>query len=160
MAKLPESFSADTLPKSERSYEPIPAGWYTVGITAAELKSTKAATGQYISVRYDIIAPSHQGRVVFGNLNIFNPNAEAEKIGRQQLGELMAAAGIATLDDTDLLIGKQLQIKLKIRKSDQYGDSNDVDGYKSLGGAMPSMSSAAPSAEATAKAAPPWAKKK
>jgi hypothetical protein len=160
MAKLPESFSADTLPKSERSYEPIPAGWYTVGITAAELKSTKAQTGQYIAVRYDIIAPTHQGRVVFGNLNIFNPNAEAEKIGRQQLGELMAAAGIATLDDTDLLIGKQLQIKLKIRKSDQYGDSNDVDGYKSLGGAMPSMSSAAPSAEATAKAAPPWAKKK
>ena len=159
MAKLPESFSADTLPKSERSYEPIPAGWYTVSITAAELKSTKAATGQYIAVRYDIIAPTHQGRVVFGNLNIFNPNPEAEKIGRQQLGELMAAAGIATLDDTDLLIGKQLQIKLKIRKSDQYGDSNDVDGYKSLGGAMPSMS-AAPSAETPAKAAPPWAKKK
>ena len=159
MAKLPESFSADTLPKSERSYEPIPAGWYTVGITAAELKSTKSATGQYIAVRYDIIAPTHQGRVVFGSLNIFNTNAEAEKIGRQQLGELMAAAGIATLDDTDLLIGKQLQIKLKIRKSDQYGDSNDVDGYKSLGGAMPSMS-AAPSVEAPAKAAPPWAKKK
>jgi hypothetical protein len=58
-----------------------------------------------------------------------------------------------------LLIGKQLQIKLKIRKSDQYGDSNDVDQYKSLGGAMPSMSNA-PSADAPAKAAPPWAKRK
>jgi hypothetical protein len=159
MAKLPESFSADTLPKSERSYEPIPAGWYTVGITAAELKSTKAATGQYIAVRYDIIAPTHQGRVVFGNLNIFNPNAEAEKIGRQQLGDLMAAAGIATLDDTDLLIGKQLQIKLKIRKSDQYGDSNDVDQYKSLGGAMPMAAATAAAPKAAAKASPPWQKK-
>ena len=96
---------------------------------------------------------------MFGNLNVFNPNAEAEKIGRQQLGELMAATGINTLDDTDDLIGKQLSIKLKIRKSDQYGDSNDVEGFKSIGNAIPPMQTAE-AAPAPAKAAPPWAKKK
>jgi hypothetical protein len=158
MARLNETFTQATLPKSERNFEPLPAGWYSVAITAAELKSTKAGTGQYIAVRYDVTGPTHQGRVVFGNLNVFNPNAEAEKIGRQQLGELMAATGVATLDDTDDLIGKQLSIKLKIRKSDQYGDSNDVEGFKSAGGAMPAMASA--EAAAPAKAAPPWAKKK
>jgi hypothetical protein len=159
MAKLNETFTQATLPKSDRNFEPLPAGWYNVAITSVELKSTKAGTGQFIAVRYDVTGPTHQGRVVFGNLNVFNPNAEAEKIGRQQLGELMAAIGIASLDDTDDLIGKQLSIKLKIRKSEQYGDSNDVDGFKSLGGAMPSMQSAE-AAPAPAKASPPWAKKK
>ena len=159
MAKLNETFTQATLPKSERNFEPLPAGWYNVAVTAAELKPTKAGTGQYIAVRYDVTGPTHQGRVVFGNLNVFNPNAEAEKIGRQQLGELMAATGINTLDDTDDLIGKQLSIKLKIRKSDQYGDSNDVEGFKSIGNAIPSMQTAE-AAQAPAKAAPPWAKKK
>ena len=157
MAQLNEVFDVNALPKSERSYEPLPAGWYNVTITGAELKATKAGTGEYIAVRYDVAGPTHAGRVVFGNLNIKNPNPTAESIGRQQLGELMRAAGFAKVEDTDQLIGGQLQIKLDIRKSEQYGDSNDVKGFKSLsGGAMPMA--VAPKA-ASAKAAPPWVKK-
>jgi hypothetical protein len=162
MAQLNEVFDVNALPKSERSFEPLPAGWYTVTITGADIKQTKAGTGEYIAVRYDVVGPTHQGRVVFGNLNIKNPNPTAESIGRQQLGELMRAAGFARLEDTDQLIGGQLSIKLDIRKSEQYGDSNDVKGFKSInGGAMPTAASAetqAPKAT-SAKAAPPWVKK-
>jgi hypothetical protein len=69
----------------------------------------------------------------------------------------MRAIGLPRVDDTDQFIGGQLQIKLDIRKSEQYGDSNDVKAFKSLaGGAMPMA--AAPKA-ASAKAAPPWVKK-
>jgi hypothetical protein len=155
MAQLNETFSADALPVSDRNFEPLPAGWYTCVVNGAEIKNTKAGTGQYIAVRYDITGPTHQGRVVFGNLNIKNPNPKAEEIGRQQLGELMRAIGLATVQDTDQLIGGQLSIKLDVRESEQYGASNDVKGYKSSGSAPP----VAAKAPASAKAAPPWVKK-
>jgi hypothetical protein len=160
MAQLNEVFDVNSMPKSERSFEPLPAGWYNVTITGADLKQTKAGTGEYIAVRYDVAGPTHTGRVVFGNLNIKNPSPTAESIGRQQLGELMRAAGFAKVEDTDQLIGGQLQIKLDIRKSEQYGDSNDVKGFKSLasGSAMPTVAAAAAPA-ASAKASPPWVKK-
>ena len=159
MAQLHTPFVESDLPKSERSYEPLPAGWYTATIGGAEVKATKAGTGEYISIRYDVTGPTHQGRVVFGNLNIKNPNPAAEAIAYQQMGELMRAIGLGRVDDTDQFIGGQLQIKLDIRKSEQYGDSNDVKAFKSLsGGAMPMAASAAPKA-ASAKASPPWVKK-
>ena len=155
MAQLNETFSVDALPVSDRNFEPLPAGWYTAVVNGAEIKNTKAGTGQYIAVRYDITGPTHQGRVVFGNLNIKNPNPKAEEIGRQQLGELMRAIGLSTVQDTDQLIGGQLMIKLDVRESEQYGASNDVKGFKSNGAAPPK---AAPAAAST-KAAPPWVKK-
>ena len=156
MAQLNQAFVESELPKSERNFEPLPAGWYTCTIGGAEVKSTKAGTGEYISIRYDVTGPTHQGRVVFGNLNIKNPNPAAEAIAYQQMGELMRAIGLGRVDDTDQFIGGQLQIKLDVRKSEQYGDSNDVKAFKSLsGGAMPMA--AAP--KAAAKAAPPWIKK-
>jgi len=152
-------FNAQDLPQSTMSNEPIPAGWYNVKVHGAELKNTKAGTGQYISVRYDVIGPTHQGRVVFGNINIKNPNPKAEEIGRQQLGDLMRSIGLARVTDTDQLIGGQLKIKVDVRKDEQYGDSNEVKGFKALDGAMPTMTAApaaAPAAASGAKA--PWQK--
>ena len=156
MAQLLETFSVDSLPKpTTGNFEPLPAGWYTVVVNGAEIKNTKAGNGQYIAVRYDVTGPTHQGRVVFGNLNIKNPNPKAEEIGRQQLGELMRAIGLSALQDTDQLIGGQLSIKLDVRESEQYGASNDVKGFK-VNGSVPQV--AAPAA-ASSKAAPPWVKK-
>ena len=168
MAFLNETFSIDTLPQSENEFSPLPAGWYQVHITGAELRPTKAGTGAYIAVRYDVLGPTHQGRVVFGNLNIRNPNPKAEEIGRQQLGSLMRAIGLAQVSDTDELIGGQLMIKLSIRPADgQYEAGNDVKGYKAVGGAAAAApasvgamaSNSAPAAAAAASAAPPWARK-
>lgn len=164
MTFLNETFEEDNLPQGN-SYEALPAGWYNVNVTGAELKNTKAGNGQYIAVRYDVTGPTHQGRVVFGNLNIKNPNPKAEEIGRQQLGELMRAIGLARVTDTDQLIGGSLQIKLKIRQQEGYEPSNDVNGYKSLNGSVPAASAASATAQAatpapaaSGKAAPPWAK--
>jgi hypothetical protein len=157
MASLSQSFNVSDLPKSSNDFSPLPAGWYTATISGAEIKETKAGTGEYISVKYSITGPTHEGRVIYGNLNIKNPNPKAEEIGRQQLGELMRAIGLVRVDDTDQLIGGNLLIKLDVKSSDQYGDSNEVKGYKAVaGGSMPTPAAAAP---ASAKSAPPWAKK-
>jgi hypothetical protein len=165
MAFLDQEFNVADMPVSTSSFDPLPEGWYNVTIAGAELKSTKAGNGQYIAVKYQVTGPTMQGRVVFGNLNIKNPNQKAEEIGREQLGQIMRATGLAKVTDTDMLIGGQLAIKLSIRRDEQYGDSNDVKGFKALAGSVPAAMpstpfNAAPApAAAPAKAAPPWAKK-
>jgi hypothetical protein len=165
MAFLNEEFNVNELPQGNNNFEPLPAGWYTAIISQSELKATKAGNGQYIKLRYDITGPSHQGRVVFGNLNIKNANPKAEEIGRADLGEIMRAIGLAKVTDTDQLIGGQIGIKLSIKDDAQYGASNEVKGFKSLSGsAAPAAAvipakTAAPAPAAPAKAAPPWAKK-
>ena len=163
MAFLSETFDVNELPVGNaNNFEPLPAGWYTCTISQAELKATKAGDGQYIKLRYDITGPTHQGRVVFGNLNIKNANPIAEEIGRQHLGEIMRAIGLAKVTDTDQLIGGQIAIKLEIKPDKGFGASNDAKGFKSVSGSVAPSASAVPAAAApaaTGKAAPPWAKK-
>ena len=163
MAFLDEEFTLDTLPKGNTgNFEPLPDGWYNATITGAEVKATKAGDGKYIAAKYTITGPSHQGRVVFGNLNIKNASTKAEEIGRQQLGEIMRAIGLAKVTDTDQLIGGNLGIKLVVKTGEYAG--NEIKGYKSLGVGSPAavapfkpvgLAAGAPAA----KSAPPWAKK-
>ena len=160
MAFLNETFDVNELPQGTGNFEPLPAGWYTAQITNAELKATKAGTGQYIAIRYDITGPTYQGRIVFGNINIRNPNIKAEEIGRQQLGELMRAVGLAKVNDTDQLIGCSLQIKVDIRHQDGYDPTNEVRGYKSISGGgegIPKPAMKAQAASTSSNSFPPWA---
>jgi hypothetical protein len=157
MAFLDEEFSVDSLPVSTSNFEPLPEGWYNAAITGAEIKSTKAGDGKYIAVKYTITGPTHQGRVIFGNLNIKNASTKAEEIGRQQLGEIMRAIGLATVRDTDQLIGGNLGIKLTVKTGEYSG--NEVKGFKALGGASVGAAKVAAPSAAPGKAAPPWAKK-
>jgi hypothetical protein len=167
MAFIGETFDVNELPQSTGGiYDPLPSGWYFATIAKAELTPTKDGSGQYIKLRYDITGPSHQGRVVFGNLNIKNASAKAEEIGRQQLGEVMRAIGLAKVTDTDQLIGGSLQIKLDVRAAtEQYAAQNEVKGFKSITGSAPAFltpQASAPFDSAPAnssKSAPPWAKK-
>ena len=157
MAILGFTVNASDLPEdTNNDYAPVPAGEYDVEIKDAEIRTTKSGTGQYIALRLDIVAPSHEGRVVWANLNIKNDSQKAEEIGRQQLGAVMRSIGLASLQDTDQLIGGRVGVKLVIRKSEEYGDSNEVKAYRSLGA---SAAKPAPAmASAPAASAPPWAK--
>lgn len=159
MAFLSQSFDVSELPQASKDYSVLPPGWYSATISGAEVKETKAGTGEYIAVKYSITGPTHQGRVIFGNLNIKNPNPKAEEIGRQQLGDIMRAIGLARVTDTDQLIGGSLVIKLDVKEDEKYGERNEVKGFKAVMGAVSGLPTAAPAAPAIAKAAPPWAKK-
>ena len=168
MANLGESFNADDLPiGNSGEYELLPEGLYSAMISKAEVGQTKSGTGTKIDCRFDITGPSHQGRVVFSAFNIRNQSAKAEEIGRQQLGEIMRAIGLARLEDSDQLVGGQLQIKVKIKQPSPddvargYSQPrNEVAGFRSLGvGGMPAPAASKPAAPAAATSAkPPWAK--
>lgn len=162
MASLSQSYDVSDLPKGTGDFQPLPPGWYSATITGAEIKSTKAGNGEYIAVKYSITGPTHQGRIIFSNLNIKNPNPKAEEIGRQQLGDVMRSIGLARVDDTDQLIGGSLVLKVEVREDEKYGAGNEVKGFKAVaGGSMPLPTLTMPvlAAPVTGKAAPPWAKK-
>ena len=171
MAFLDQAINYNDLPEDTGGdFSPIPAGDYTCTVKDAEVKATNDGTGQYIKLRLDVSGPTHTGRVIFANINIRNKSEAAESIGRGQLRSIMGALGLASLSDTDQLIGGHLAIKVAIREArtddktgKTYEASNEVKAFKAVGGAMPSAAPAMPKAAAApaapAKAAPPWAKK-
>ena len=117
----------------ENTPEPIPAGWYEVSINSTQLKQTKAGTGEYIALRYKLLGHAHQGRVIVGMLNIRNPNPKTQDIGIQQLGELMRAIGLASVEDTDQLIGGHLEVKVQIiEASSDCNFSNYVSNFRAI----------------------------
>lgn len=159
--KLNETYSVDTLPQPTGNFDPIPEGWYNVTINNAELKDTKAGTGQYINIRYDVIGENHAGRVVFGMITVRNANPKAEEIGRQQLGELLRAIGKASVKDTDELLGYSLSIKVAISQREGYDSKNEVKGFKAMAGSMPKPAEDmpfAPEPKTDGKAKAPWEK--
>jgi hypothetical protein len=157
---LDESFDLDSLPVSRPSFDPLPAGWYMASIILAEIQPTKSG-GKMIALRYEIIGPTHAGRIVFNNLNIKNANPKSEEIGRQQLGDIMRAIGLSRLSDTDDFIGGKLSIKVQVTQSEQYGAGNDIRAWKAIEGSAiprPTMPTSAPTQTASTSS-PPWAKK-
>ena len=163
MAFLDTPINAADLGQSG-NFEPLPAGDYSVTIESADVNPTKDGQGQYIKMKMKVSGPTHAGRTIFANLNIRNKSPKAEEIGRQQLGDIMRAIGLATLSDTDQLIGGSLVVKLAIKPADgQYEAGNEVKAYKALSGSVPPAPAfsapSAPPAAAPTGSAPPWAKK-
>lgn len=163
MAFLGQTYNTADLPQG-KSFDPIPAGWYNASITEADLKPTKDGSGQYIKLRFDVTGPSHEGRVIYSNINLRNANPKAEEIGRQQLGDLARALGLPAVSDTDQLIGGACRIKVSISKPQEgYEPSNEVKAYKAVEGSnMPFAQSGGfspPPSAAAASSSPPWMKK-
>lgn len=175
MAFLGQTFAAENLPRGESDFLAIPAGDYQVTITDASLNDTKSGTGQYIKLRMDITGPSYQGRVLYSNLNIRNQSSKAEEIGLQQLGELMRAAGLTKIEDTDELIGASAVVKVSKVQDANYGDAegftNEVKSFRPVAATIvsskqavaPDVAFVAPAGDKAqdtkSNTAPPWAKK-
>lgn len=140
----------------EGTSTPVPAGWYDAVIKKADVLETKAG-GHRINVRYDITGPTHAGRVIFGSININHPsNPQVGEIGKQQLATI-AAALRKSISDTDDLVNGALRIKVKVTKSDQYGESNDVAGWGLATSTMPASQSGLIGSSAPKSGnAPPW----
>jgi hypothetical protein len=167
MASLGFNVDVNDLPQDNGGdFSPIPAGQYTARIADASIETTKSGTGQYIKLRLDVTGPTHEGRVLFSNLNIKNDSQKAEEIGRQQLGAIMRAINVPNMTDTDQLIGGNVSIKIAIRAAQKdddgnvvYDAQNEVKAYKAIEGSsapMPTAGASAPAAQAPTAAKPPW----
>lgn len=142
MALLNIQFDQNEIAQAQKdNYSPIPAGTYIAQINRSEVKSTKAGTGSYLSLGFQIIDGEYANRVIFQNITLANPNQVAAQIGREQLAQLAGACGIYQLGDSQELHGIPMQIRvgIEVDKTGQYEPSNNIKKFMALQGQAPSV---------------------
>ncbi len=97
-------------------FEPIPAGKYTAVITDSEMKPTKAGTGHYLQLAFQIIEGEYKGRFLWARLNLDNPNATAVQIARAELSAICRAVGVMAPKDSIELHDLPLLIHVRCKK--------------------------------------------
>ena len=145
------------------AFEPLPAGEYKAIIVNSEMKKTRAGDGRYLKICLQVIEGEYANRVVFDNLNLDNPNAQAVRIAQATLASICRAVGVMTPRDSAELHDKPLIAVLGIKPAtENFEASNRVKGYKPCTGTTmqaPIASKPAPTptaAPAKATGKKPW----
>jgi len=158
MAQLPNQFDANTI-NPNTAFEPLPAGWYNVMITDSEMKQTKAGTGYYLQLTLQVLDGQYANRKLFERLNLVNPNPTAQEIAQQTLSAICHATGVLQITDSVQLHNKPMAVKTTVKHDEQYGDKNEIKGYKATEAqqAPPAQAPSATNAQgAPVSAPPPW----
>ena len=152
MARLDHAISVTDLPKDETpDFSPLPEGTYTTTIQKCEVKDSKNG-GEYFNFQLSVNGGEFDKRFIFGMVTKKNANEKAEAIGHGQLRTIMESCGVATLTDTDQLIGGLVEVRVAV---EEYNGTkrNVIKGWK-VG--APSFN---PATNVAMKATPPWGKK-
>ena len=124
------NFNANEVEPS-KAFDPIPAGKYIAVITDSEMKETRAGTGRYLQLEFEITDGEYAGRKLWARLNIENQNAEAVRMARADLSAICRAVNVLTPNDSADLHNLPLVIKVHCRKDKNTGEiTNDIRGYE------------------------------
>lgn len=141
--------------------EPLPKGMYQVVIVESQIKNNLAGTGEYISLKLQVVDGEHSGRWIWDNLNVRNASKTAEEIAQRQLQLVCLACGVTKLNQTEELHDIPILAEVDIDRKDPT--RNRVNGYAALSAGK--TSTAAPKASASAApmsskpTARPWEKR-
>lgn len=126
-----DSLNLDLTETQETSFDPIPAGKYRLQIQEATLHDTQAGTGQYIKTTFMVVEGQCEGRKIFHNFNIVNPNEKAQQIGLGQLKSLLVKSGRTSfkLGSPEDLAGICVWASVGIKTSTEYNDQNVVKSF-------------------------------
>ena len=154
------NFNANDVEPS-KAFDPIPAGKYIAVITDSEMKETRAGTGRYLQLEFEITDGEYAGRKLWSRLNIENQNAEAVRLARADLSAICRAVNVLTPSDSIDLHNLPLVIKVHCRKDKNTGEiTNDIRGYESKANYKPEpkQAPATPTNAQTARipSKPPW----
>jgi hypothetical protein len=127
--------AADYQPRTEMAA--VPAGKYLCRVEDTERKDTKNGDAQYLQITHVITDGEYKGRKIFDRLNLWTAQGgqwvrrtdQAGTIAGEAMADLLLAVGIGTIRNHEELRGKSLVVKVKVRKSEEHGDSNDVQKY-------------------------------
>lgn len=147
-------------PQPTQSFEALPTGRYEAMIVDSEMKTTKAGTGQYLQLTFDILGPKHIGRKVWARLNLSNPNKTAEEIAQRELSAICHCLGLERVEESEELHDIPLLIDVGQEKNTQTGDmTNRIKGYAAVGDSVGLAKVQAAVEQVVTKKAAPWAKK-
>lgn len=136
----------------------LPAGTYAARVKYVEDKTTKSGTGAYAEITWEIIEGPYANRLIWDRLNLDNPNPTAVEIAYRTLKSICVATGAGAIGETSELQDKFAMLKVKVKSSPQYGESNEVADYAPYGSAPAAPAQApVPAARKPAASTPPWA---
>jgi hypothetical protein len=134
-------------------FEPIPAGKYLAVITESEFKPTKAGTGSYLQLTFQVTDGPCANRLLWARLNLDNPNDTARKIAQGELSAICRAVGVLAPNDSVDLHNLPLVIHVRCKKRSDTGEiTNEIKGYSKKD--MPPKPP--PAAAAATNSTPPW----
>ena len=146
----------------QQSFDAVPPGKYEAIIIDSEMKQTKAGTGEYLQLTFEIVGPSHSGRKVWSRLNLSNPNRTAEEIAQRELSAICMVCGIGQIQDSEELHDIPLIIDVAVENNQNSGSQNNrIKGYQAAKTAPAANVAAAKAAAFTGGASTikkPWGK--
>lgn len=149
MANL-NGFDANTVEPSA-SFEPLPAGKYVSAIVESEFKPTKAGTGHYLQLTFQVLEGPHKGRLLWARLNLDNPKPAAVEIAKAELSAICRSIGVMSPRDSVELHNLPLVISVACKKRQDTGEiTNEIKGYAKKDTTPP------PAPTANGHAVPPW----
>jgi hypothetical protein len=140
MASLGGTFDATNVEPSA-PIEILPPGKYPVQIVKSEMKDTKAGTGQLLALEMEIIDGPSKGRKLWENLNLVNPNPQAQEIAQRTLSAICHAVGRLQVSDSEELHFKPMIALVEIEPEgpDKSGvhrkARNSIKGFSAASGA-------------------------
>lgn len=128
----------DETPPAQDTSVPVPAGDYLVCPVEAAMKTTKAGTGQFIRVVFEVIDGEYRRRKLWQNFTWINPSEKAQEIGRGQFSAMCKAMGMSGIvDDTSEILQKPVIATVAIVESDWNGkDENKITHYSAAPGVV------------------------
>lgn len=116
-------------PEAQTGFEPVPEGDYIAMIAQSEKKTSKSGS-DYLSLRIEIDGPTHAGRLLFLNLNLWHPNEKARQISQANLSAICRAVNVLTPSSSEDLHDRLMKIKVIVKK-DKNSDElrNEVKSF-------------------------------
>ena len=147
-----KEISFDDVEADDGNFELLPLGWYRVAINGAEYKQTSDGRGHLFKTRFDVVGPTHAGRVLFDQIFCQSEDPSKQKgvkIGLKRFKALMTCLGKERPPQSDeelhALIGREIEIKVGVEKArDGYEARNNVRAMRRLPNGTAASPTAAP----------------
>lgn len=177
MARLIAGESYDPNASLPSDREPFPKGDYPVELIETDVVPTKKGDGQLLKYTAQVVDGEHKDRRVWGQMNLINPNAQAQDIGQREFRALREVTGVPNPDDTEELHYKQFLAAIDVEPAKgEFKAKNSINWGRTVklagGGAAPTAANDNEPQQQAATAKPaandnkpagtakrPWAKK-
>jgi hypothetical protein len=147
----------ELLDEEERpSFDPLSPGWYKMVVNSAEDETSKAGN-RYLKVEFEVTNVENSGRRVWDNYNLWHPEESVKGIAQRQFSDLARACGLANCKDTDELLGKHLDVLLKVEAGNgEYPPKNRPVAYRSVPSTVAKPSEEKPDKDVPQPGDVPW----
>lgn len=138
MARLPQAANTEGNDEGLQDFTPLPFGKYVAVIKKSEWKQTKAKTGNYLELQWEVIEGDYKGRLLFDRLNLDNPNPVAVQIANKALNSICKACDLVGVEDSEEIHEIPVLLDVRVQEAtEQNPASNNIRGYESPTGNRP-----------------------